>query len=136
MRIVRAGLRPVVGLLILAHGLSHAAMPLRHALESPSIAKDFMPAILLGMAVTGFTIAGLGVLRVRPFTGLTRPLLVLASAYSLIGISRFGQGDLYWSATVDVVLLLTGLTGAYRYLPQARQAAGDHLHAEDFVATH
>ena len=117
MRILRAGLRPAFGLFVIAHGLAHAVMPLRGWMDPARLAQDFMPFILYAIAVIGFTIAGLGLLAVRPFTAMMRPAMVLASAYSLIAIWRFGAGGLFWGAGVDVVLLLTGLTAAYRLLP-------------------
>ncbi|HWI17661.1 MAG TPA: hypothetical protein VNT81_07940 [Vicinamibacterales bacterium] len=117
MRILRAGLRPAFGLLVIAHGLAHSVLPMRGWIDPARLSLDFMPFILYVVAVCGFTIAGLGVLGVRPFTSMMRPAMVLASAYSLVAMSRFGQGGLWWGATLDVVLLLTGLTGAYRYLP-------------------
>jgi hypothetical protein len=125
MRILRTGLRPAFGLFVIAHGLAHAVMPLRGWMDPARLSQDFMPFILYAVAVTGFTIAGLGLLAIRPFTSMMRPAMVLASAYSLIAIWRFGQGDLFWGAGVDVVLFLTGLTAAYRYLPaRERQPRG------------
>ena len=59
------------------------------------MARHFMPFILYAVAVVGFTSAGLGMLGVRPFAGLVRPALVLASAYSLVAIWCAGQGDLW-----------------------------------------
>jgi uncharacterized protein YndB with AHSA1/START domain len=43
--------------------------------------------------------------------------LVLASGYSLVAIFVMNAGDLRWGAALDVVLLLTALTGIYRKLP-------------------
>lgn len=122
MRILRAGLRPAFGLLIIAHGLAHSVLPMRGWIDPARLSMDFMPFILYAVAVVGFTIAGLGVLSVRPFTSAMRPAMVLASAYSLIAIFRFGQGGVWWGASLDVVLLLTGLSGAYRYLPAMASA--------------
>lgn len=118
MSLVRPGLRPIFALLVIAHGLAHAVLPLRGWMEPDMFQHDFMPLVLYGTAVLGFTIAGIGLLGVTPFTAVVRPFLVIASAYSLVAISRMG-GDLWWGAPVDVALLLTGLTGVHRYLPAA-----------------
>lgn len=129
MRAIRAGLKPAFALFVIAHGLAHAVMPLRGWMDPARLSSDFMPFILYAVAVLGFTSAGLGVLNLRPFRSMTRPAMVLASAYSLIAIWRFGQGDLFWGAGVDAVLLLTGLTGAYRVLPAPPASSHPVRHA-------
>jgi len=48
--------------------------------------------------------------------------MVLASAYSFVLIWRFWQPDLLWGAAIDVALFVTGLTGAYRRLPDAHES--------------
>ena len=124
MRIVRTGLRPALGLLVIAHGLAHAVMPMRGWMDPATLAVDFTPFLLYGIAVTGFTLAGLGLLGIRRLDPLLRPALVLASAYSLISLSIMGDGGLWWGRALDVILLLTGLSGAYRYLPQPETRPG------------
>ena len=123
MRIVRAGLRPAFGMLVIAHGLAHAVLPSRGWMDPARLATDAMPFILYAVAVLGFTIGGLGLFDVRPFKWMMRPALVLASVYSLVAIFTFGEPDLFWGGAADLVLLLTGLTGAYRHLP-AREPLG------------
>src|SRR5690349_18590216 len=105
MQILRTGLRPVVGLLIVAHGLAHSVLPMRGWIDPARLPSDFMPFILYAVAVIGFTVAGLGVIGLRPFASMMRPAMVLASAYSLIAIWRFGQGGVWWGASLDAVLL-------------------------------
>jgi hypothetical protein len=122
MRLIRAGVKPAFGLVVIAHGLLHVALPMREALTPAALALDFMPLILLGVAMIGFSVAGLGVFDVWPFSSMMRPALVLASAYSLILIWRFGQGELWWLAAVDAVMFLAGLTAAYRHLPNGHEA--------------
>jgi hypothetical protein len=97
MSLVRPGLRPILALLVIAHGLAHAVLPLRGWMEPDMFQRDFMPLILYGTAVLGFTTAGIGLLGVTPFTHLVRPLLVVASAYSLVAFWLVGAGDLWWS---------------------------------------
>jgi hypothetical protein len=116
MRVIQAGLKPVFGLFVIGHGLAQAALPIREALDPSALALDAMPLFVLGIAMIGFGVGGLGVF-VRQFSSMAQPAMVLAAAYSLVGIWRYGQGDLWWSAGVDAVLFVAGLTGAYRYLP-------------------
>lgn len=116
MRTIRAGVTPAIGILVVAHGLAHALLPLRGGIDPATLPKDFMPMILYSVAVIGFCIGGLGILGWRPFRYATRPALVLAAAYSLIGMFRMQTGDAF-AVTADVTLLLVGLTGIYRRLP-------------------
>jgi uncharacterized protein YndB with AHSA1/START domain len=129
MSVVRAGLRPAFGLFVIAHGLAHAVMPLRGWMDPQSLAVNYMPLILYGTAVVGFTIAGLGIIGIRPCAAVARPLLMLASGYSLVAISTMSTGGLGWGVVIDSALLLTGLTGAYRYLPQPREHRHSFGHA-------
>ena len=122
MRVIRAGLKPAFGLFLIVHGLAHMALPLREALTPAALALDFMPLILLGVAMIGFSIAGLGLFDVWPFSSVMRQAMVLASAYSLVLIWRVGQGELWWGAPVDAALFLVGLSAAYRLLPDAHEA--------------
>lgn len=122
MRVIRAAVKPAFGILVIAHGLVHAALPIREALTSSALAIDFMPLILLGVAMLGFSTAGLGVFGVWPFSLLMQPAMVLASAYSLVLMWRFWQADLWFGAAVDVALCLTGLTAAYRHFPDSHDA--------------
>ena len=127
MRIVRSGLRPAFGLLVIVHGLAHAVLSTRGWM-SPSrlYTQDFMPFILYAVAILGFTIAGLGLLDIRPFKWMMRPAMVLAAAYSLIAIFLFNQPDLFWGGGASLALLLIGLSGVYRRLP-ARTPLGAGL---------
>ncbi len=129
MGFVKAHLRQAFALLVIAHGLAHTVLPMRGWMQPETLAKDFMPVILYGTAILGFCAAGIGLLGVRPFTAATRPLLVLASGYSLVALGLMGDGGLWWGATVDVALLLTGLTAAYEYLPAAHASRGRVRHA-------
>ena len=124
MRFVTPGWRRAFGVFVIAHGLAHAVLPLRGWLYPNLLETDSMPLILYGVAVLGFAIAGIGLLGVHPFTVAVRPLLVLASAYSGIALFTFGASDLWWGIAVDAVLLLIGLTGVYRHLPQGSAHPG------------
>jgi uncharacterized protein YndB with AHSA1/START domain len=124
MRFIRAGVRPAIALIVIAHGLAHAVLPLRGWMDPGMFQRDFMPLILYGVAMLGFTMAGVGLLGVKPFTAIVRPVLVIASTYSLVAIWRMGSGELWWGAALDGVLFVTGLTGLHRFLPAP--APGDH----------
>ena len=134
MGFVKAHVRQAFALLVIAHGLAHTVLPMRGWMQPETLARDFMPVILYGTALLGFCAAGIGLLGVRPFTAATRPLLVLASVYSLVALGLMGDGGLWWGATVDGALLLTGLTAAYRYLPAAHASRGRTWHAVGVTA--
>jgi hypothetical protein len=109
---------------VIAHGLAHAVLPLRGSMAPDMVKRNFVPLLVYAVAVLGFTTAGVGLFGLRPFTAVVRPFLVLASGYSLVAIVTAGQGPLWWAATLDVALLLIGLTGVYRWLPQGPSHPG------------
>lgn len=131
MSLLRAGARPVFALFVMAHALAHVLMPWQEFFQPANLASDTGPLILIGVAVLGFMIAGVGLLGIRPFTFMVRPAMVLASAYSLIAIWRMGSGEFWWGAPVGFALFLIGLTGLYRYLPAPSTAS----HPEQARAT-
>jgi azurin len=96
-----------LGWLAIAHGLSHAVLPMRGSL--PLTGGDAMPVFLWGISMVGFVAAGLGLLGQRPFDRVISPLLVLASAYSLIALFVLGDPGLWFGAALDVPLLIIGL---------------------------
>jgi uncharacterized protein YndB with AHSA1/START domain len=118
MRTVYAGLRPGLGLLIIAHGLAHAVLPLRGWLDPARLSSDFAPVLIYWIAVIGFTLAGCALLGIRRLEPATRPALVLASAYSLIGMWVMGAGGMWWGRSLDVMLFLIGITGVYQRWPR------------------
>ena len=126
MRALRFVSRPAFGLLVILHGMAHAVLSSRGWMDPARLTQDAMPFILYAVAVLGFTIAGLGVLDIRPFKWVMRPAMVIASAYSLVAIFLFNQPDLVWGGAASIALLVTGLTGGYRWLP-AREPLGKGL---------
>jgi uncharacterized protein YndB with AHSA1/START domain len=124
MSLVSAGSRRALAVLVIAHGVAHAVLPLRGSMEPDAFERNFVPVILYGVAVLGFTTAGMGLFGIKPFTGVVRPFLVLASGYSLVAILTAGQAGLWWGLALDVALLLLGLTGIYRWLPQDQPHPG------------
>jgi hypothetical protein len=136
MRVIRAGVRPAFGLLVVIHGVAHAMLPMEWAAPA-RLALDFMPLILFSVAALGFIVSGLGLLGLWPFTSMLRPVMVVAAAYSLILVWRFGAGGLWWVSGTDAALFLIAITGLYRRLPAAGEI-GDRrqLHTAHAGATH
>ncbi len=111
--------RIAFGLFVVGHGLAQAVVPMRGLMPPEVLAgRDAMPIVLYAVATLGFLVAGLGLLGITPFTSAVRPLLVLASTYSIVALYRLGQPDLWAGAAIDGALLMIGLTGVYRYLPE------------------
>lgn len=119
MTLVSPGWRRALALLVAAQGGSHLVL-LRPGFDG----ANFPPLILFDVAVLGFTIAGIGVAGLKPFTAAVRPLLVLASGYSLVLIIVNGAGRAPWVPVLDGVLLLTGLTGWHGRLPTGASHPG------------
>jgi hypothetical protein len=107
-----------LGWLVIAHGLSHAVLPLRGSIGPASLVDDWTPVVLYAVGMMGFVAAGLGLLGLRPLDRAISPLLVLASGLSLVAIVRFQDPSLWFGAASDVVLLLIGLWRAYGGWPQ------------------
>lgn len=103
----------ILGLLVIAHGVSHAVLPLRGSFAPGMLVDDWTPALLYGVATVAFVAAGLGLLGFRPVDRVISPLLVLASGLSLVAIVRFADPTLWFGAACDVALLLVGLWRAY-----------------------
>jgi hypothetical protein len=123
----------VLGWLVIAHGLSHAVLPLRGSIEPALLVDDWTPVILYGIAMVGFVAAGLGLLGVRPFDAAISPVLVLSSGFSLVAIVRFADPSLWFGGAWDVALLALGLWRAYGGWP-AHPAHGRVWHAAGVIA--
>ena len=94
----------ILGWLVIAHGLSHAVLPLRGSL-APTLYGDWMPIALYSVAVIGFVAAGLGLLGLKPLDRVISPLLVLASGWSLVAIVCLGDSTLWFGAFCDLALI-------------------------------
>ena len=106
----------ILGWLVIAHGLSHAVLPMRGSLD-PVPGGDWIPIALYAVSMTGFVAAGLGLLGLRPLDRAISPLLVVASVWSLVAIMVVGDPSLTIGAAGDVILLLAGLWGAFAGWP-------------------
>ena len=98
----------LLGWLVIAHGLSHAVLPMRGSL-APLEIGDWMPVALYGISTVGFVAAGLGLLGLWPLDRAISPLLVIASGWSLVAILVLDDASLWFGATCNVALLLLGL---------------------------
>jgi azurin len=105
----------ILGWLTIAHGLSHAVLPMRGSLDPTT--GDWMPIALFGVSTVGFVAAGLGLLGLRPLDRVVSPLLVLSSAWSLVAIARHGAQGLWIGAACDIALILVGLWRAFSGWP-------------------
>jgi hypothetical protein len=119
------GMVRILGWLVIAHGLSHAVLPLRGSLAPAMLIGDWTPVALYGIGMVGFVAAGLGLLGLRPLDRAISPLLVLASGLSLVAIVRFADPSLWFGGACNVVLLLLGLWRGYGGWP----AHPDHRRA-------
>jgi hypothetical protein len=108
----------VLGWLVIAHGLSHAVLPLRGSLAPAVLIDDWIPVGLYGIAMVGFVAAGLGLLGLRLLDHAISPLLVLASGFSIVAIVRLADPTLWVGAICDVALLIVGLWRAYGGWPE------------------
>ena len=114
----------ILGWLVIAHGLSHAVLPMRGALEPMLPNDNWMPVLLYGVSMLGFVAAGLGLLGLRPFDRFISPFLVLASGWSLVAIFVLNDSRLWPGAACDVMLLLVGLWRAVAGWPSPRPHRG------------
>lgn len=112
------GIVRVLGWLVIAHGVSHAVLPLRGSLAPGPLVNDWVPAGLYAVGIVGFVAAGLGMLGLRPLDRMISPLLVVASGLSLVAVARFGDPTLWFGAACDAVLLVLGLWRAYGGWPE------------------
>ena len=107
----------ILGWLVIAHGLSHAVLPMRGFLAYEAWQGDVMPTALYSVSMVGFVAAGLGLLGVRPLDRAISPLVVLAAAWSLVAIFVLGDPRLWFGAACDVALVPLALWRAYAGWP-------------------
>jgi azurin len=112
----------ILGWLVIAHGLSHAVLPM-HGSLAPWLSGNWAPIALYGVCTVGFVAAGLGLLGLRPLDRVISPLLVLSSAWSLVAIFVLGDSSLWIGAVCNVALLLVGLWRAFSGWPSHRTVA-------------
>jgi azurin len=106
----------ILGWLVIAHGLSHAVLPMRGSI-APLMGGDWIPVALYAVSMIGFVAAGFGMLGMRPFDRVISPLLVLSSAWSMIAIFVLGDRSLWFGFACDAALWLIGLWRAFAGWP-------------------
>lgn len=98
-----------VGVLAILQGLALAVLPLRGLAAASVRAGDWMPVVLYVVGMVGFVAAGLSLIGVLPLRRVVSPLLVLASALSLVAMTLLGVQGGVVGAVLSAVLLLVGL---------------------------
>lgn len=106
-----------IGWLAIAHGLSHAILPLRGSFLPAVLIGDWTPVLLYIVSTVGFVAAGLGLLGLRPLHMAISPLLVLSSGLSLVAIQHVRQADLWFGGAFDAAFFFVGLWRAYAGWP-------------------
>jgi hypothetical protein len=108
-------LRTVIGVGLIFHGLGSAVVPLRGAgALAPGVWDPAVTALTI-VAIIGFVAAGVGVLRVYPFTRWALPMSVVASVSGLVAQSSVPHpGGLAVGWILSAVLPV-----AVAYLPAA-----------------
>jgi hypothetical protein len=122
-----------LGWLVVAHGLSHAVLPLRGSIASAVLINDWIPVGLYAIGMVGFVAAGLGILGYKPLDRAISPVLVIASGLSLVAIVRFADPALWFGGAVDALLLGVGLWRAYAGWP-THPSHGPLAHAVGLTA--
>src|SRR5262245_2300914 len=114
----------LLGWLVIAHGLSHAALALRGGFTA-SVWNDAIPVVLYAIGMLGLVAGGLGLLGVRPLDAAVGPLLVLAAGLSFVAITQFGEPALWFGGLCDLVLLPIGVWRGYTGWPAGLVNAPD-----------
>lgn len=108
----------LLGVLAIAHALSHVILPLRGAFQPAYLIGDYTPIILYIVCTTGFLVAGIGLLGLRALTPFISPLMVLASVLSSVALFRLGDGDLIFGAVLNAAFFAVGLWRGFAGWPQ------------------
>ena len=118
----------LLGWLAIAHGLAHAVLPLRGLSADSVPAGDWMPVVLYVLAMVGYVAAGLGLIGALPLRRFASPMLVLASVYSLVGMTILGARSLPAGVVLSGGLLLVGLWRGVKGWPEAEDRHGRLWH--------
>jgi hypothetical protein len=101
---------PLLGTLLVLHGVANSVLPLRGVdATAPGI---WLPAVALlyVLAIVGFTAAGLGVLGVRPLNLIVLPAVWIAALAAPAAQLRAPYGDLWLGVVLSITLpILTTL---------------------------
>ena len=116
-----------LGVLAIAHALSHVLLPMRGAFEPAYLISDYTPILLFVASTSGFLIAGIGLLGWRVLNIFISPLLVLSSGLSSVAILHLGDGDLIGGIVLNAAFFFLGLWRAFPGWPEKDAVEVDHL---------
>ncbi len=113
---------PVLGVVMILHGLGHAVLPLRGAgvLEGDSWTHALTVACYT-TALVGFVAAGAGVLGIVPFRRQVWWLTLIAAVTSMIAFRMLGDSDLWPGMLLDLTLPV-GATWLEAHAPRTTAA--------------
>jgi hypothetical protein len=108
----------LLGVLAIAHALSHIILPLRGSFQPAYLIRDYTPILLYIVCTSGFLIAGIGLVGLRLLTPFVSPLLVLSSVLSSVALVRLGDVDLIFGALLNAAFFGIGVWSAFAGWPQ------------------
>jgi len=101
---MRSGIRMLLGLALVAHGLGNAVLPLRGVDWVAAGSWSYVLVLVYLMAIIGFVKVGLGILGVRPLAGDLTAMVLAAGLCSLAGQWWLGDPDLWAGMALSVLL--------------------------------
>ncbi len=101
---MRSGMRMLLGLALVAHGLGNAVLPLRGVDWVAAGSWSYPLVLVYLMAIIGFVKVGLGILGVRPLANDLTAMVLFAGVCSLAGQWWLGDADLWAGMALSVVL--------------------------------
>jgi hypothetical protein len=118
----------VLGWLAIAHGLALAVLPLRGLAADSVPVGNWMPVVLYVVGMLGYVAAGLALAGLVPMRRFASPLLVLASVYSLVGMTILGLDGLWIGAALSLAFLFLGFWRGAVGWPDAADRHGRAWH--------
>ena len=118
-----------LGWLAMAHGLALSVLPLRGLSADTVPLGNWMPVVLYVVGMLGYVAAGLALVGLVPLRRFASPMLVLASVYSLVGMTILGVGTVRAGAALSLAFLVIGLWRAAAGWPDATDRHGRVWHA-------
>lgn len=101
---MRSGMRMLLGLALVVHGLGNAVLPLRGVDWVAAGSWSYPLVLVYLMAIIGFVKVGLGILGVRPLANDLTAMVLVAGVCSLVGQIWLGDADLWAGVALSVVL--------------------------------
>ena len=101
---MRSGMRMLLGVALVAHGLGNAVLPLRGVDWVAAGSWSYPLVLIYVMAIVGFVKVGLGILGVRPLAHGLTAMVLFAGLCSLAGQWWLADPDLWAGMVLSVVL--------------------------------